>query len=86
MAIATSIRSFASVFNSGVGGWVNVTLGSTTGISAATPLTVTSAATGATLTLTPYQELPFLGYKCRIAASAPLHAYLFIRGGDTVTG
>jgi len=90
MAIATSIRSFAPVFNTGLGGWVNLSLLSTTGISASTPLTITPASgMGASgpIVVTPYQELPFNGYKCRIT-TAPVGPknYLIIRAGDTVTG
>jgi hypothetical protein len=89
MAIATTIRTFSSAFNTGKYGWINLRLVSTAGISAATPLTITSASgRGALgpLVVTPYQELPNLGYKCRIT-SAPVPAnYLIVRGGDTVTG
>jgi len=93
MAIATSIRSFAPAFNTGLGGWVNLSLLSTAGISAATPLTITPGASpsniGASgaIIVTPYQELPFNGYKCRIttAPTGPKN-YLIIRAGDTVTG
>jgi len=91
MAIATTIRSFSSVVHTGVGGWVNLSLVSTTGISAATPLTITSAAAlnlgvSGPIVVTPYAELPNLGYKCRITSAPPYHNYLTIRAGDTVTG
>jgi hypothetical protein len=96
MAIATTIRTFAPVVHTGNGSWVNLTFASTTGISAATPLTITSAsALGAnalgvsgSIVVTPYQELPNLSYKCRITngGAPPFHNYLTIRGGDTVTG
>jgi len=91
MAIATTIRTFAPVMHTGQYGWVNLSLASTTGISAATPLTITSAAgapgaSGATIVVTPYQELPNLGYKCRITTPAQFGNYLTIRGGDAVTG
>jgi hypothetical protein len=96
MAIATNIRSFSSVMNTGNGSWINLSLVSTTGISAATPLTITSAnALGAnalgvsgSIVVTPYQELPNLGFKCRITngGAPPYGNYLTIRAGDTVTG
>jgi len=90
MAIATTIRTFAPVMHTGKYGWINLTLASTTGISAATPLTITPAAgapgAAGPIVVTPYQELPNLGYKCRIT-SAPVPAnYLTIRSGDAVTG
>jgi len=90
MAIATTIRTFAPVMHTGQGGWVNLSLVSTTGISAATPLTITpsAGATGASgpIVVTPYQELPNLGYKCRITSMPVPRNYLTIRGGDAVTG
>jgi len=92
MAIATTIRTFAPAFNTGQYGWVNLTLASTAGISAATPLTITSGATapgawGGTLTLTPYHELPNNGYMCRITATTLRgNNYMVIRGGDAVSG
>jgi hypothetical protein len=90
MAISTTIRTFSSAFNTGLGGWINLSLVSTTGISASTPLTITSASgTGASgpLVVTPYQELPYLGYKCRITTTPSIcKNYLIVRAGDTVTG
>jgi len=92
MAIATTIRTFAPVMHTGQGGWVNLSLVSTTGISTATPLTITpqagAAGIGAAgpIVVTPYQELPNLGYKCRITSMSVPRNYLTIRGGDAVTG
>jgi hypothetical protein len=90
MAIATTVRSFSSGFNSGFGGWINLRFASNAGISAATPLTITSASgIGASgpIVVTPYQELPNTQFKCRITtAPAGPKNYLFIRAGDTVTG
>ena len=91
MAIATNIRSFAPVMHTGLYSWVNLSLVSTVGISAATPLTITpqAGAVGASgpIVVTPYQELPNFGYKCRVT-TAPVQCknYLIIRGGDTVSG
>jgi len=93
MAIATTIRTFAPVMQTGLYSWVNLSLVSTTGISPSTPLTITpqagAAGIGASgpIVVTPYQELPNLSYKCRIT-TAPVGPknYLTIRGGDTVTG
>jgi hypothetical protein len=61
---------------------------------ASTPLTITSALAIGTglgvagpIVVTPYQELPNLSYKCRIASTPSISKnYLFIRAGDTVTG
>jgi hypothetical protein len=86
MAVTTTIRSFSSAFNSGLYGWVNVRLAATTGILTTTPLTVNGD-----IVLTPYQELPNLGYKCRITAvplagsSGRIGGRLILRAGDTVT-
>jgi len=79
MAIATTIRRAA--FNTNYMGWVNVSLVSGAGVSAATPLTIAGD-----LVLTPQQELPNLGWKCRITSTPPGCSRLIIRPGDTVTG
>ena len=92
MAIATTIRTFAPVIHTGLYSWVNLSLVSTTGISPATPLTITSAvgapgASGNGVVVTPYSELPNFGYKCRVTGTPSLSKnYLTIRGGDAVTG
>jgi hypothetical protein len=59
----------------------------------ATPLTITSAASpnsigvSGPIVVTPYQELPNLGYKCRIT-TAPVQCknYALVKIGDAVTG
>jgi len=89
MAIATTIRSVSSEFNRNKYGWINLSFTATTGISAATPLTITSGSgrgAAGPIVVTPYQELPNLSFKCRITTTPVPANYLIIRGGDTVTG
>jgi len=76
--------------NATASGTVPVTFSSTPlTVTSANPLGATALGVSGTLLLTPYQELPFGGFKCQITpvnGAAPSGNYLTIRAGDTVTG
>jgi hypothetical protein len=79
MAIATTVSRV--VANSGYMGTVNLRIADSTGVSAATPLTINGD-----LVLTPVHALPNGAWKCEVTATPRGSNRLIIRVGDAVTG
>jgi hypothetical protein len=83
MAIATTIVQDAQgvVFS----GTVNLTFADTTGISSATPLTV-SGSQGDPIVVTPIHPLPNNAWKCEVTTEPRGHGHTLIQKGEAVTG
>lgn len=79
MPIATTVSRV--VPNSGFMGTVNLRIADSTGVSAATPLTVAGD-----LVLTPVHALPNGAWKCEVTTTPRGSNRLIIKLGDAVSG